>query len=402
MSIRFNSIAEGLAALRAGRMVVLVDNENRENEGDLILPAECISAEAINFMTQHARGLICLALTEADFTRLQLPMMTSNNRTPHHTAFGVSFEATHGVSTGISASDRAQSVRVAIDPHSGPADILMPGHMFPLKARTHGVLARQGHTEGSIDLVRLAGYRHPGAVICEIMNADGSMARVPDLATYAQQHQLCLLKMDDLIHYRLTHETLVSCVAESKLPVRGIGEFRLQVFHYLDSAVEHLVLTPLDKPLTANSVVRLHSECLTGDVFGSARCDCGEQLQQALRLIASEGGALLYLRQEGRGIGLTNKIKAYALQDQGLDTVEANQQLGFMPDERNYAIAAQLLKAVGIHESRLLTNNPQKVAALQHYGIHVHERVPLEVSPCETNQQYLQTKRDKLGHLLKL
>lgn len=400
MTIRFNSIEEGLAALRQGRMVILVDNENRENEGDLIMPAACISAESINFMTHHARGLICLALTEADFSRLQLPMMVTHNRTPHKTAFGVSFEAAQGVSTGISAADRAQSIRVAIDPHSGPADIIMPGHMFPLKARANGVLERQGHTEGSIDLVRLAGFQKPSAVICEIMNADGTMARVPDLAQIAQQHQLCLLKLDDLIQYRLTHESLVNCVAEANLPIRGIGEFKLQVFRYLDNPAEHLVLTPIGKALTEHSVARLHSECLTGDVFGSARCDCGEQLHHALSHIAEHGGALLYLRQEGRGIGLTNKIKAYALQDQGLDTVEANHQLGFQADERHYGIAAQLLKAVGIHDIRLLTNNPHKVAGLAQFGICVRERVPLESAPTTCNAQYLKTKRDKLGHLL--
>jgi 3,4-dihydroxy 2-butanone 4-phosphate synthase/GTP cyclohydrolase II len=405
----FNTIEEGLMALKSGKPVILVDNEARENEGDLILPAEFTTAEHINFMTQHARGLICLSLSEADFERLEIPMMVERNRTPYQTAFGVSFEAAQGVSTGISAQDRAHSILTAINPQSGPNDLIMPGHMFPLKARNGGVLVRPGHTEGSIDLMRLSGLQ-PAAVICEIMHDDGSMARLPDLITYAQQHQLCLLKIDDLIQYRLTHETLVKNLASARLPIEGIGEFQLTVFQFLDQKEEHLALTPIKtnhqyNTKNNNNLVRLHSECLTGDVFGSMRCDCGAQLHKALAQIMQEGGALLYLRQEGRGIGLTNKIKAYALQDQGRDTVEANQELGFVADARNntgYAVAAQILKFLNLTNIRLLTNNPNKMAGLIQHGIEVIERVSLEISPNACNQAYLKTKRDKLGHVLNL
>lgn len=401
MRTGLSSIEVAIKALQQGGMIILVDDEGRENEGDLVIAAEHITPAAINFMCQHARGLICLPMASADFRRLGLSLMTQHNRSRHNTAFGVSIEAAHGIDTGISAADRAHTIKVAIDAHSGPNDIVTPGHMFPLQAVDGGVLVRPGHTEGSVDLARLAGCK-PAAVICEIMNMDGSMARMPDLRAFAQQHQLPIISIRDLIRYRLRHENLVDLDAQARLPLQGLGEFTIQTFRSQYLVADSIAL--IKQPITQQqpNLVRLHSECLTGDLLGSLRCDCGHQLQLALNQIAKHGGVLLYLRQEGRGIGLANKIKAYALQDLGMDTVEANQYLGFAPDQRDYGLAAQMLRAMNIRQVRLLTNNPRKVSGLLDYDIGVIERVPLEIPPNLNNIRYLKTKREKLGHLLEL
>ncbi len=338
-------------------------------------------------------------MMEEDFDRLKIPMMTANNRSRHQTAFGVSFEAAQGVTTGISAQDRARSIQVAIDPGSGPGDIIMPGHTFPLKARSGGVVERTGHTEGSVDLARLAGCG-PAAVICEIMNDDGTMARSPQLAVFARRHGLNMVSIVDLVRYRIRHETLLTAGPRVPLPTEHCGEMLLQTFNNPFTGDDSFAV--IKEPINAEGapLVRLHSQCLTGDIFGSRRCDCGKQLSMSLGLIAEQGGILLYLRQEGRGIGLMNKIKAYALQDQGLDTVEANHHLGFAADERDYGWAAQMLRVLGVSQVRLMTNNPHKVTSLENYGIAVPERVPLEAGSCGSNIKYLRAKREKLGHLL--
>ncbi len=399
---KFAAIETAIDALKAGKMLVLVDDEHRENEGDLIIAAEFANANSINFMAQYGRGLICLAMAPELVDKLNLPMMASNNQSKQQTAFTLSIGARHGISTGISAEDRATTIQTAIADDASPASIVTPGHIFPLRAHSLGVLKRAGHTEGSVDLMKLAGLK-PAAVICEIMNEDGSMARREDLVRFAEKHNLLRISIADLIHYRLKHEVLVNEAAQAKLPLSGMGEFTIHVFHHSIDGSEHIALTkfPL-KNANEPALVRMHSECLTGDVFGSLRCDCGWQLQKALEKISQEGGVLLYLRQEGRGIGLTNKIKAYALQEQGLDTVEANVHLGFKADQRDYAVAAQMLKALNTHEIRLMTNNPQKIEALESYGIKVVERIPHETLPTPANEAYLRTKREKLGHLLAL
>lgn len=393
-----SALSQALTQLRHGGMVILVDDEDRENEGDLVVAAEFATPEAINFMARYGRGLICLALTGERVDRLGLPPMVATNRARRSTAFTVSIEAVDGITTGISAHDRARTIQVATDPDVMPHHIASPGHVFPLRAAENGVLAREGHTEGAVDLMRLAGLR-PAGVICEIMRNDGQMARRPDLVIFAREHKLPILTIRDIIAHRVATETLVDEVARSELPTEHSPiPLEVRAFRGRLDGTEHLAL--IRNPLAGIPLVRLHSECLTGDALGSLRCDCGPQLQESLRRIAtSDGGALIYLRgQEGRGIGLANKIQAYALQDQGYDTVEANTALGFAPDARDYGIAAQILRALGIEHLRLLSNNPDKVLSLEQFGIPVAERVPLEIPPNPYNRRYLATKRDKFGH----
>lgn len=393
-----SALSQALSQLRKGGMVILVDDEDRENEGDLVIAAEFATPEAINFMARHGRGLICLALTGQQVDRLGLPPMVANNRARRSTAFTVSIEAVDGITTGISAHDRARTIAAATAPDVRPDDIASPGHVFPLRAADNGVLARDGHTEGAIDLMRLAGLR-PAGVICEIMRDDGHMARLADLEVYARQHKLPILGIRDIIDHRVATETLVDEVARSQLPtVHSPIPIDVRAFRSRLDGVEHLAL--IRNPLGATPLVRVHSECLTGDALGSLRCDCGPQLQEALRQIATgDGGALIYLRgQEGRGIGLANKIRAYDLQDRGHDTVEANTALGFPADARDYGIAGQMLRALGVERLRLLSNNPDKALSLERLGIDVAERLPLEIPANPHNWRYLATKRDKFGH----
>jgi 3,4-dihydroxy 2-butanone 4-phosphate synthase/GTP cyclohydrolase II len=395
----FDTIEEAIADIRQGKMIILCDDEDRENEGDLTMAAEKVTPEAINFMAKYGRGLICLSMTPERLTELRIPQMVEDidNTSMFGTAFTVSIEARRGVTTGISAADRAMTVLTAINPKTRPEDLVRPGHIFPLRARPGGVLERTGQTEGSVDLARLAGLT-PAGVICEIMNDDGTMARVPQLKVLARQFGLKIVTIKDLIQYRMQRESLVRIIAETRLPLR-MGEFRALVFQNEIKKDEHLVLVKGVVDPEHPTLVRVHSSCLTGDVFGSFRCDCGEQLKKALRLIAEEGsGVLLYLHQEGRGIGLSNKIRAYALQDAGRDTVQANEELGFQPDLRDYGIGAQILVHLGIKRMRLMTNNPRKLIGLEGYGLEVVERVPLQIRPGKYNARYLRTKHEKLGH----
>jgi 3,4-dihydroxy 2-butanone 4-phosphate synthase/GTP cyclohydrolase II len=399
------SIPEAIAEIRAGRMVVLVDDEDRENEGDLCMAAEKVTPEAVNFMARFGRGLICLPMEKPQLEKLRLEMMVpdAENSAPLGTAFTISIEAREGVTTGISAADRAHTILTAIREDARPLDIVRPGHVFPLRAREGGVLRRAGQTEGSVDLARLAGLR-PAGVICEIMNDDGSMARMPDLVKFARAHGLRIVTIADLIHHRLQHEKLVRRASEALLPTRHGGEFKAYVYENDIDHVDHVALVKGEIGPDDEVLVRVHSECLTGDAFGSMRCDCGEQLAAALKMIEEEGrGVLLYMRQEGRGIGLKNKIKAYSLQDhEGLDTVQANERLGFPADMRDYGVGSQILVDLGVRRMRLITNNPGKRAGIEGYGLQIVERVPLEIQPNEKNFEYLRTKKEKLGHVLHL
>src|SRR5213080_3571569 len=395
----FATIEEAVEDIRAGRFVVVVDDEDRENEGDLVIAAQLATPETINFMATHGRGLICLCLTEERADRIGLRPMTERNEAPLGTAFTITFEAREGVTTGISAADRSRTIQVAIHPDSTPHDLVSPGHMHGLRARPGGVLERIGQTEAAVDLARLAGV-NPSGVVCEIMNDDGTMARVPDLVPYCERHGLRMVTVADLVEYRRRHEKLVERGPSARIPTPH-GEFTAIAFREKLTGKEHVALLLGDVDGAENVIVRVHSECLTGDVFHSLRCDCGEQLDAALRLIAAEpSGVLLYMAQEGRGIGLLNKLKAYELQEDGLDTVEANAELGFAADEREWGIGNQILAELGLSTIRLLTNNPKKVSGLQAYGLNVTEQVPIEVSPNQENRRYLAAKRDKLGHRL--
>jgi 3,4-dihydroxy 2-butanone 4-phosphate synthase/GTP cyclohydrolase II len=397
----FASIEEALERFHRGEIVIICDDEDRENEGDFAIAAEKVTPAAINFMARFGRGLICLTLTEERCRELDLPLMVETNSSPFGTAFTVSIEARGKITTGISAADRAATVLTAIDPATRPEDLLRPGHVFPLRAKRGGVLKRAGQTEASVDLAKLAGLK-PAGVICEIMNDDGTMARVPDLVQVAEEHGVLMITVSDLISYRLRHETLVSKVASPNLPT-VYGDFRIHAYRSDETGDENVALVMGEIHPEEPTLVRVHSQCLTGDIFGSCRCDCGPQLEQALNRIAEEGkGILLYLLQEGRGIGLMNKLRAYELQEQGHDTVEANERLGFRPDQRDYGIGAQILVDLGVRKMRLMTNNPSKYVGLHGYGLEIVERLPLEVPPTETTRAYLRTKREKLGHLLKL
>jgi 3,4-dihydroxy 2-butanone 4-phosphate synthase/GTP cyclohydrolase II len=389
-----------LEEIYSGRLIIIVDDEDRENEGDLMVAAEKITPEIINFMSRYGRGLICLPLTKNRLEELRLPLMVRDNTSRFETAFTVSVDARDGIATGISAFDRARTIRVAIDPLAKPTDLVRPGHIFPLEAKEGGVLARAGQTEAAVDLAKLAGLT-PAGVICEIMNEDGTMARMPQLETFSREHGIPLLTIADLIKYRMRTESLVKKIDEADLPTRH-GHFRIMIFEDEIRHENHVALVKgtieRDEPI----LVRAHSQCLTGDTFGSSRCDCGEQLHQAMEIIEKEGrGVILYiLNQEGRGIGLTNKIKAYAIQDRGADTVEANRSLGFKPDQRDYGIGAQILVALGLKKIRLMTNNPRKFVGLAGYGLQIVDRVPIEVPPNQANLKYLKTKKEKLGHIL--
>ena len=395
----FARIEEAVEAIRAGRMVIVVDDEDRENEGDLTIAAERITPEAINFMAKYGRGLICVSLTPERLDELDIPLMVTQNTARFDTAFCVPVEAKGRTTTGISAADRAATVLTLIDPATRPADLARPGHMFPLRARTGGVMVRAGQTEAAVDLSRIAGL-YPAGVICEIMNDDGTMARVPELSKFARKHRLPMITIADLIKYRIRTESLVKRAAVAKLPTR-FGDFNIHIFESAVDNQEHAALVRGDITDGKDVLVRVHSSCLTGDVLHSVRCDCGAQLDAAMERIANEGrGVLLYLNQEGRGIGLANKIRAYELQDEGFDTVEANERLGFKADQRDYGVGVQILRELGVRSMRLLSNNPRKLVAIEGYGLTVTEWLPLEIPASESTRRYLKTKKEKLGHKL--
>ncbi len=396
----FDTVEQALAAVNAGRMIIVVDDENRENEGDLTMAASKVTPQAINFMVRHGRGLVCLAMTPDRLDELEIPLEVAENSSRRETAMCVSIDAKADTTTGVSAADRAATIRTAIAAESRPRDLARPGHVFPLRARPGGVLVRAGHTEAAVDLARIAGL-NPAGVICEVMNEDGTMARVPELRKFARKHDLLMITIADLIRYRMRTESLVRKVARAVLPTE-YGAFEIHVYDNLVDGQTHVALVCGDISDGRDIMVRVHSQCLTGDVFHSMRCDCGAQLDTAMQRIAQQGrGLLLYLHQEGRGIGLANKLRAYELQDQGLDTVEANERLGFKADQRDYGIGAQILRDLGVRTMRLLTNNPRKFVGLEGYGLSVAESVPLEVTPVvETTRKYLRTKKEKLGHKL--
>jgi 3,4-dihydroxy 2-butanone 4-phosphate synthase / GTP cyclohydrolase II len=396
----FDSVEHALEAIRAGRMIIVVDDENRENEGDLTMAASKVTPEAINFMVKHGRGLVCLALTPERLDELEVPLEVADNSSRRETAFCVSIDAKAGTTTGVSAADRAATIRMAIASETRPRDLARPGHVFPLRARSGGVLVRAGHTEAAVDLARIGGLS-PAGVICEVMNEDGTMARVPELKKFARKHGLVMITIAELIRHRMRTESLVRQVAQAALPTE-YGEFTIRAYDNRVDGQTHVALVRGDLGDGQNVMVRVHSRCLTGDVFHSVRCDCGAQLDTAMRRIAQEGrGVLLYLHQEGRGIGLANKLRAYELQDQGRDTVEANERLGFKPDQRDYGIGAQILRDLGVRTMRLLTNNPRKFIGLEGYGLSVAESLPLEITPTvESTRKYLKTKKEKLGHKL--
>ncbi len=395
----FAAIEDAIAAIRAGRMVIVVDDADRENEGDLTIAAEKVTPETINFMARHGRGLICLSMTPERLDELEIPLMVTQNTSRFETAFCIPIDAKGRTTTGISAADRAATILAAIDPATRPTDLARPGHMFPLRSRTGGVMVRAGQTEAAVDLARMAGL-YPAGVICEVMNEDGTMARVPQLARLAKRHDLHIVTIADLIKYRIRTESLVKRIASAKLPT-DYGDFQIHVFEHEPDKQTHVALVCGDIRDGKDVLVRVHSQCLTGDVLHSARCDCGEQLDAAMKRIAAEGrGVLLYLNQEGRGIGLANKIRAYELQDEGFDTVEANERLGFKPDQRDYGMGVQILREVGVRSMRLLSNNPRKLVGIEGYGLSVTEWLPLEIPATDSTHRYLKTKKDKLGHKL--
>ncbi|MDD2390741.1 MAG: bifunctional 3,4-dihydroxy-2-butanone-4-phosphate synthase/GTP cyclohydrolase II [Desulfobacterales bacterium] len=396
------TIEEAIKEIKAGRMVILADDEDRENEGDLTMAAEMVTPEAINFMAKYGRGLICLSMTGEKIDSLALPLMVENNESRFETGFTVSIEARDGVTTGISAADRATTIQTAMADDARPFDVVRPGHVFPLRARDGGVIVRTGQTEGSVDLARLAGLK-PGGVICEIMDEDGTMARMPSLEKFSKAHGIGICTIADLIEYRMRNESFIHRVAETTLPTSFGGKFKAIVYENEVDDYLHIALIKGEINPEKSMLVRVHSECLTGDTFGSLRCDCGEQLHAAMKMMENEGaGVLLYIRQEGRGIGLVNKIRAYDLQDRGLDTVEANLELGFQPDLRNYGIGAQILVDLGVKKMRLLTNNPKKMVGLQGYGLSIEKQVPIEIEPNEFNRRYLECKKLRMGHTLQL